>query len=87
MPRIGLRLHQRNFLNIFLSLDNIQNCPIDCRKTLYENIVLSGGTTMFAGFPTRLENEIVNLYKTVIQKNADVDIPFDIEVKVIFIKE
>jgi len=42
---------------------------------------------MFAGFPTRLENEIVNLYKTVIQKNADVDIPFDIEVKVIFIKE
>ena len=42
---------------------------------------------MFVGFPTRLENEIVNLYKTVIQKNADVDIPFDIEVKVIFIKE
>jgi len=64
-----------------LVFDCINNCPIDCRKTLYENIVLSGGTTMFAGFPTRLENEIVNLYRTVIQKGADVDLPFDIEVK------
>ena len=74
-------------INVIISILRIhliifQNCPIDCRKTLYENVVLSGGTTMFAGFPTRLENEIVNLYRTVIQKGADVELPFDIEVKV-----
>jgi len=37
---------------------------------------------MFPGFPTRLENEIVGLYKSVIQKGLDIDLPFDIEVKV-----
>jgi len=64
-----------------LIFDCINSCPIDSRKVLYENIVLSGGTTMFPGFPTRLENEVVNLFKTVIQKGQDVDLPFDIEVK------
>jgi hypothetical protein len=38
---------------------------------------------MFAGFPTRLENEIVNLYKTQILKNPDAELSFEIEVKVI----
>jgi actin len=38
--------------------NSIQKCPIDVRKDLYLNIVLSGGTTMFNGFPERLEKEI-----------------------------
>ena len=35
----------------------IQACPIDCRRALYGNIVLSGGSTMFAGLRERLESE------------------------------
>lgn len=32
-------------------VDNvIQNCPIDVRRPLYNNIVLSGGSTMFKDF-------------------------------------
>ena len=38
---------------------------------------------MFPGLPTRLENEVVNLYKNTILKNPDAELTFDIEVKVI----
>jgi actin len=33
---------------------SIMKCDLDVRKDLYTNIVLSGGTTMFAGTPERL---------------------------------
>jgi len=36
----------------------IQNCPIDNRKSLYKNIVLSGGSTMFTNLHKRLQQEI-----------------------------
>ncbi|KAI9335035.1 actin family [Zopfochytrium polystomum] len=39
----------------------IQSCPIDTRKGLYRNIVLSGGSTMFKDFKRRLENDIKKL--------------------------
>lgn len=39
----------------------IQGCDIDIRKDLYQNIVLSGGTTMFDGIGSRLTNELSNL--------------------------
>eukprot|EP01116_Phalansterium_solitarium_P000027 TRINITY_DN1001_c0_g1_i1.p1 TRINITY_DN1001_c0_g1~~TRINITY_DN1001_c0_g1_i1.p1 ORF type:complete len:420 (+),score=142.13 TRINITY_DN1001_c0_g1_i1:96-1355(+) len=38
--------------------DTIQTCPIDCRRGLYKNIVLSGGTTMFKDFGKRLQRDI-----------------------------
>jgi len=61
--------------------ESINKCPIDTRRTLYQSIVLSGGTTMFPGFPTRLENEIHALYKKVIRKgDANTELLFDIEV-------
>lgn len=34
--------------------NSIQSCPIDTRRKLYENIVLSGGSTMFKDFDQRL---------------------------------
>ena len=34
--------------------DAIQSCPIEYRVKLYENIVLSGGSTLFEGFDKRL---------------------------------
>lgn len=39
----------------------VQMCPIDCRRTLYSNLVLSGGSTMFKNFDTRLRNEVMAL--------------------------
>lgn len=38
--------------------DTIQNCPIDTRRPLYKNIVLSGGSTMFKDFGRRLQRDI-----------------------------
>jgi len=38
--------------------DVIQACPIDCRRSLYGNIVLSGGSTMFRDFGKRLQKEL-----------------------------
>jgi actin-related protein len=36
----------------------IQECDVDIRKDLYQNIILSGGTTLYEGLPDRLEKEI-----------------------------
>jgi len=36
----------------------IQNCPIDVRRGLYKNIVLSGGSTMFRDFGRRLQRDV-----------------------------
>jgi len=38
--------------------DTIQTCPIDVRRGLYKNIVLSGGSTMFKDFGKRLGRDI-----------------------------
>jgi actin-related protein len=40
---------------------SILKCDVDLRKDLYNNIVLSGGTTMFPGFPERLSKEVTAL--------------------------
>lgn len=39
----------------------IANSDVDVRKDLYQNIVLSGGSTLFAGFPERLTKEVQKL--------------------------
>ncbi|XP_022669831.1 actin-related protein 3-like isoform X1 [Varroa destructor] len=36
----------------------IQSCPIDVRRPLYNNIVLSGGSTMFRDFGRRLQRDV-----------------------------
>uniref|UniRef100_S4R9G0 Actin related protein 3 n=1 Tax=Petromyzon marinus TaxID=7757 RepID=S4R9G0_PETMA len=38
--------------------DVIQNCPIDVRRPLYKNVVLSGGSTMFRDFGRRLQRDL-----------------------------
>merc|ERR1719192_2973684 len=40
----------------------IQEADIDIRPDLYKHIVLSGGSTMYPGLPSRLEREIKQLY-------------------------
>lgn len=41
--------------------DSIMKTDIDIRKDLYNNIVMSGGTTMFAGIASRVQKEIEHL--------------------------
>ena len=41
--------------------DAIQSCPIEYRVKLYENIVLSGGSTLFKGFDTRLKTQVQSI--------------------------
>jgi actin-related protein 3 len=38
--------------------DTVQGCPIDVRRGLYGNIVLSGGSTMFKDFGKRLQRDV-----------------------------
>jgi actin-related protein len=42
---------------------SIGKCDIDVRKDLYENIVLSGGTTMFPGVAERLQRELAAAHR------------------------
>eukprot|EP00440_Ansanella_granifera_P049023 gb/GFBE01053114.1/.p1 GENE.gb/GFBE01053114.1/~~gb/GFBE01053114.1/.p1 ORF type:complete len:212 (+),score=37.78 gb/GFBE01053114.1/:1-636(+) len=39
----------------------IQQCPIDYRRKLYQNVVLSGGSTTFTHFKERLEHDLRSL--------------------------
>ena len=38
--------------------NSIQSCPIDTRRKLYENVVLSGGSTLFKDFDQRLNKSV-----------------------------
>jgi len=44
-----------------LTFDSIQRCDIDIRRDLYQNTVMSGGTTMFPGLQERMTNELTTL--------------------------
>lgn len=47
-------------LNLFTD-NSIMKCDLDIRKDLYGNIVMSGGTTMYAGISDRMQKEITAL--------------------------
>lgn len=54
-----------------LLFDTIQSADIDIRSDLYKHIVLSGGSTMYPGLPSRLEKEVKQLYlKDVLKMDA-----------------
>merc|ERR1712179_422011 len=38
----------------------VKACDIDIRKDLFSNIILSGGTTMYAGIADRVQKEVTN---------------------------
>ncbi|XP_076221138.1 actin-related protein 2 isoform X3 [Nomia melanderi] len=52
-----------------LVFSTIQGAAIDIRSELYKHIVLSGGSTMYPGLPSRLEREIKQLYLQRVLKN------------------
>lgn len=45
-----------------LLFDTINKADLDIRKDFYNHIVLSGGSSMYPGLPSRLEKEIRELY-------------------------
>lgn len=45
-----------------LLYNTIQAADVDIRSELYKHIVLSGGSTMYPGLPSRLEKEVKQLY-------------------------
>ena len=45
-----------------LLFNTIQTADVDTRPEFYKHIVLSGGSTMYPGLPSRLEREIKQLY-------------------------
>lgn len=42
-------------------VNSIQKCDVDMRSTLYSNLILSGGSTMFPNFAERLLSEVHSL--------------------------
>jgi len=42
----------------------IQAAPVDTRTELYKHVVLSGGSSMYPGLPSRLDKEMKQLYLT-----------------------
>jgi len=44
-----------------MAYNSLMKCDVDIRKTLYGNVVLSGGNTMFAGIADRLQKELTAL--------------------------
>ena len=46
----------------------VMDSPIDCRKPLYSNIVLSGGTTLLRGFAPRLQQGLEDLVQARVEK-------------------
>jgi len=51
-----------------LIFDSINTSDMDVRPDLYKHIVLSGGSTMYPGLPSRLEKEIRKCYLDVVAK-------------------
>ncbi|KAL7418465.1 Actin-related protein 2 [Cryptotrichosporon argae] len=52
-----------------LLFQTIQQAAVDTRAELYKHIVLSGGSSMYPGFPSRLEKEMKQLYLTRVLNN------------------
>lgn len=47
-----------------LLYNTVQAADIDIRSELYKHVVLSGGSSMYPGLPSRLEKEVKQLYLT-----------------------
>ena len=48
--------------SILFFLFNFLQADMDTRAAYYKHIVLSGGSSMYPGLPSRLEKEITDLY-------------------------
>lgn len=56
--------HFAKLLHKEMLFQTIQTAAVDIRGELYKHIVLSGGSSMYPGLPSRLEKEMKQLYLT-----------------------
>jgi len=62
--------------------DMIQSADIDTRRDYYKHIVLSGGSSMYPGLPTRLTKDLKDRYlKEILKGNTEAMKKFKIEVE------
>lgn len=64
-PEILFQPHLANCEGVGIAellFNTIQQADMDIRPEFYKHIVLSGGTTMYPGFASRMEREITQLY-------------------------
>lgn len=53
-----------DIINTEMLFQTIQAAAVDVRTELYKHVVLSGGSSMYPGLPSRLEKEMKQLYLT-----------------------
>ncbi|VDI24808.1 Hypothetical predicted protein [Mytilus galloprovincialis] len=54
--------HHPSFMGMHEAIYNsIMKCDVDIHQDLYDNTVLSGGSTLYPGFADRIQNEIIQL--------------------------
>lgn len=70
--------------------ESIFQCPVDVRRGLFKNIVLSGGSTMFRNFHKRLQGEVKEIVDAKLAANraklgakAAASAPAEMKVKVV----
>ncbi|XP_053201473.1 actin-related protein 10-like [Panonychus citri] len=57
-----------------LIIEAIMSCPIDYRKILSSNLIITGGTTMLPGFKHRLKEELIFLVKKIEKYSSKIQI-------------
>ena len=65
----------KNFRISQICYDTIEKCDIDIRKELYNNILLSGGNSMFKGLPEKFTKEIKALVPESMKEEVQVIAP------------
>ena len=63
LPQLTTSISPLTFFPEML-FQTIQSAALDTRAELYKHIVLSGGSSMYPGLPSRLEKEMKQLYLT-----------------------
>ena len=70
--------------------ESIQSCPVEYRIRLYNNIVLSGGSTLFKGFDERLQKSLqarvsqrLMGYTNMTREEADKEIPVTVSQNIV----
>jgi len=58
-----------------LTFESIMKCDVDIRRDLFKNVVMSGGTTMFAGIPERMTKELKALAPVASQDDVKIIAP------------
>ena len=53
-----------------MAYKSIMRCDVDIRKSLFGNMVLAGGSTLFKGFPERFKHELYQLAPSAIKVNV-----------------